>query len=200
MSPERAIKTYDWIVVGGGITGANRELNATAPCLSELDTDIQFRELDLLLTISAGNDPEAAAAAYAHFAIPPKLLSVAEACTLEPLLNPDAIAGALSVKHGHIQPEITTQGYTQAFVRLHGVMQQKQVLGLLQEGDRITGVKTATENYHSANVVICGGGLSRHLLKSADIPIRLYFTEIEQGSPPLLGVGGIAGTFRCRQD
>jgi len=220
------MNTYDWIVVGGGITGAalSYELTdigfsvllleqhaslqgasrfsygglaywaGTTPLMqqlcesgieryrslsAELDSDIQFRELDLLLTISAGNDPEAAAAACAHFAIPPKLLSVAEACALEPLLNPKAIAGALSVKHGHIQPEIATQGYTQAFLRAGGVMQLAQVLGLLREGKQITGVKTVTENYHGANVVICAGGLSRHLLRSAGIPIRLYFTHAE---------------------
>lgn len=220
------MKTYDWIVVGGGITGAalSYELariglsvllveqhaplkgatrysygglaywSGTTPLTrqlcaegiarhrtlsEELDTDTQFRELDLLLTISADSDPEAAAASYAHFAIPPRLLSVKEACALEPLLNGEAIAGALTVQHGHIQPEITTQGYNQAFLRAGGVMQVAQVLGLLQEGDRTTGVKTTTETYHGANVVICAGGFSRALLKSAGIPVRLYFTHAE---------------------
>ena len=49
-------------------------------------------------------------------------------------------------------------------------------------------MKTATETYHSANVVICAGGLSRHLLKSADIPIRLYFTHTKLIETPPVDV------------
>ena len=229
------MKTFDWIVVGGGITGAALSyelakigfsvllLEQHAPlqgatrfsygglaywsgttsttrqlCESgikryrtlseELDTDIQFRELDLLLTISADSNPEAGAAAYAHFAIPPRLLSVAEACALEPLLNPEAIAGALTVKHGHIQPKVTAQGYNRAFLRAGGLMQIAQVLELLKEDNRTRGVKTTAATYHSANVVICAGGLSRHLLKLAGIPTRLYFTHAELIETPPVDV------------
>ncbi|MEH2269621.1 MAG: FAD-dependent oxidoreductase, partial [Nostoc sp.] len=152
------MKTYDWIVVGGGITGAalayelvksgfsvllleqhSRPQNATRYSYGglaywsgntsltrllceeaiaryhilsqELDADIQFRELDLLLTISAASDPEATAALYNDFAIPPRLLSIQEACELEPQLNREAISGALTVKHGHIHPEKTSLAY-----------------------------------------------------------------------------------------
>ncbi|MEH1818861.1 MAG: FAD-binding oxidoreductase [Nostoc sp.] len=215
------MKTYDWIVVGGGITGAalayelaktgfsvllleqySTPQNATRYSYGglaywsgstpltrllceeaiaryhildqELGADIQFRELDLLLTISADNDPETTAASYNHFAIPPRLLSVQEACELEPLLNREAISGALTVKHGHIHPEKTAQAYIQAFERAGGEMQISQVLQVLQDG-----VKTTTATFHSANVVICAGGLSRQLLKSAGIPIKLYFTHAE---------------------
>ncbi|MEH1978172.1 MAG: FAD-binding oxidoreductase [Nostoc sp.] len=215
------MKTYDWIVVGGGITGAalayelaktglsvllleqySTSQNATRSSYGglaywsgttpltrllceeaiaryhilaqELDADIQFRELDLLLTISADSDPEATAASYNHFAIPPRLLSVQEACELEPLLNREAISGALTVKHGHIHPEKTAQAYIQAFERAGGEIQISQVLQVLQDG-----VKTTTATFHSANVVICAGGLSRQLLKSAGISIKLYFTHAE---------------------
>ncbi|MGJ5628936.1 NAD(P)/FAD-dependent oxidoreductase [Nostoc sp. CALU 1950] len=215
------MKIYDWIVVGGGITGAAlayelvktgfavllleqystpenatrysygglaywsgntpltrllcEEAIARYHILSqELDADIQFRELDLLLTISAANDPDATAVSYNHFAIPPRLLSVQEACELEPQLNREAISGALTVKHGHIHPEKTAQAYIQAFLRAGGEMQITQVLQVLQDG-----VKTTTATFHSANVVICAGGLSRQLLKSAGVSIKLYFTHAE---------------------
>ncbi|MEH1848881.1 MAG: FAD-binding oxidoreductase [Nostoc sp.] len=222
------MKTYDWIVVGGGITGAalayelaktgfsvllleqystpqnatrysygglaywsgtttlTRQLCEDAMSTTgyayaryhilsqELDADIEFRELDLLLTISAASDPEATAASYNHCAIPPRLLSVQEACELEPLLNREAISGALTVKHGHIHPQKTAQAYIQAFERAGGEMQITQVLQVLQDG-----VKTTTATFHSANVVICAGGLSRQLLKTAGIPIKLYFTHAE---------------------
>lgn len=141
------MKPYDWIIVGGGITGAalsyelvkngfsvllleqqvplkgatrysygglaywsgttalTRQLctegiKCYRTLANELEAETQFRELDLLLTIPHDKDPEEVAVTYAQFAIPPKLLSVQAACILEPLLNPAAITGALTVKHG----------------------------------------------------------------------------------------------------
>ncbi|WP_414542050.1 NAD(P)/FAD-dependent oxidoreductase [Nostoc sp. CCY0012] len=215
------MKTYDWIVVGGGIKGAalayelrktgfsvllleqeTTPQNATRYSYGglaywsgstpltcklleeaiaryrildqELDADTQFRELDLLLTIAANGDPDATAASYAHVGIPPQLISVQDACELEPLLNPQAIAGALTVKHGHIHPEKTTQAYIQAFLRLGGEMQITQVLEVIKQG-----VKTTTATYHAANTVICAGGLSRQLLQSSGIFMKVYFTHAE---------------------
>ncbi len=229
------MKTYDWIVVGGGIAGAalGYELltkgfsvlllekdatlqNATRysygglaywsgtseltrqlcqegielyrSLSEELDTDTQFRELDLLLTIDPDDDPQAVADDYARFAIPPTLLSVEEACELEPLLNRNAIAGALTVRHGHIHPDKTNQGYSEAFRRAGGEIQIAQVVELLREGDRIKGVKTPKQNYHAANTVVCAGGLSRALLKAAGIPVRVYFTHAELIETPRVDI------------
>ncbi|MBE9187032.1 FAD-binding oxidoreductase [Microcoleus sp. LEGE 07076] len=220
------MKSYDWIVVGGGITGVavSYELrkkgfavlllerdtamqNATRfsygglaywsgttdltrqlcqegierhrNLSAQLDADTEFRELDLLLTIDAGSDAEKVAANYAHFAIPPQLLSVAEAGDLEPLLNKSAIAGALTVRHGHISPTATNQAYCQAFVRLGGTVEFAEVTGLIAEGNRISGVKTVGENYACENAVICAGGWSRSLLKAAGISAGVYFTRAE---------------------
>jgi glycine/D-amino acid oxidase-like deaminating enzyme len=230
------MKTYDWIVIGSGITGAalayeltkigfyvllldqqlrpenathysygglaywsgmtpmtrllGREAIARHRILSqELDADTQLRELDLLLTIAADCDPDAIAASYADCDIPPRLLSIQEASELEPLLNRQAIAGALTVKHGHIHPTATVQAYIQKFLRLGGEMQISQVLELqtasnthispLTDGVQFTGVKTTTATFHSANIVVCAGGLSRQLLKSAGIMMKLYFSHAE---------------------
>ncbi|BAZ20477.1 hypothetical protein NIES4073_13530 [Kalymmatonema gypsitolerans NIES-4073] len=224
------MKTYDWIVVGAGITGAALayelakggckvlllEQNATPDNATrysygglafwsgttpltrqlcdegrarhrilsqELDADTELRELDLLLTISADADPEAVAASYTRFAIPPKLLSVKEACELEPLLNQEDLAGALTVKHGHIHPEKTTQAYIDAFVRAGGEMEITQVLQILQNQ-----VKTTNEIYYTANTVVCAGGLSRELLKSSGISTKLYFTHAEMIETPPVDV------------
>lgn len=220
------MKTYDWIVVGGGITGAalsyelrkagfsvllleqdaslqgatrysygglaywagTSDLTRTlcqegkqryGVLAQELDADIQFREMDLLLTISAQDDPQKVAATYANFATPPQLLSVEEAGKLEPLLNKNAISGALTVRHGQIQPEITNQAYLEAFRRAGGEMQIAQVVELLRQGDTISGVKTQKTTYHAHRTVICAGGLSRAFLKAANIPARIYFTCAE---------------------
>nr|WP_317623931.1 FAD-binding oxidoreductase [Oscillatoria nigro-viridis] len=223
---ELPMKSYDWIVVGGGITGAalSYELakkgfavlllerdatmqNATRfsygglaywsgttdltrqlcregierhrHLSAQLDADTEFRELDLLLTIDAGNDVEKVAANYAHFAIVPQLLSVAEAGELEPLLNKSAIAGALTVRHGHISPTATNTAYCQGFLRLGGTIEFAEVIGLIQEGNRISGVKTVHESYACKNAVVCAGGWSRSFLKAAGVSAGVYFTRTE---------------------
>jgi len=215
------MKTYDWIVIGGGITGATlayelrkagfgvllleeyeRPQNATrysygglaywagnTPLTQqlcedaiaryhilsqELDADIEFRELDLLLTISAGSNAEAIAKLYSNCAVVPRLLTPKAAGELEPLLNQQAISGALTVKHGHIHPQKTAQAYIQAFLRGGGEVQVNKVLQILKNG-----VQTTNATYHSANVAICAGGLSRQLLKSAGISFKIYFTHAE---------------------
>lgn len=220
------MRTYDWIVIGGGITGAalayelakkgfsvllleqhaplqgatrysygglaywagttdlTRQLCAEGierhrTLAQELDADTQFCELDLVLTISADQDPGQVVASYSHFAIPPRLLNPEEACILEPLLNPDAIAGVLTFRHGHIEPERTTQGYIQAFCRAGGEVQIAQIVELNREGTKIQGVRTPKQAYFAANTVVCAGGFSRTLLKAAGIPLSLYFTHAE---------------------
>ena len=220
------MKSYDWIVVGGGITGASLSYelakkgfavlllerdptmqNATRfsygglaywsgttdltrllcqegierhrNLSAELDADTEFRELDLLLTIDAGSDPEKVAANYAHFAITPQLLSVAEAGELEPLLNKNAVAGALTLRHGHISPTSTNKAYCQGFLRLGGTIEFAEVIGFIEEGNRISGVKTAQGIYRCENAVVCAGGWSRSLLKLAGISVGVYFTRAE---------------------
>ncbi|MDB9448093.1 NAD(P)/FAD-dependent oxidoreductase [Anabaena sp. CS-542/02] len=225
------MNNYDWIVVGGGITGAAiayelRKIGSSVLLLEqhqtaqnatrysygglaywsgttpltrqlcqesiavyqnlnqELEAQTELREIDLLLTIAADQDPKATAASYSHVAIPPQLLDIKQACELEPVLNPHSIAGALTVKHGHINPHKTTQAYIQAFLRAGGEMEIAQVIDFqtissADTGIKLTGVRTTIETYHCDNVVICAGGFSRQLLKLAGIPIKLYFTHAE---------------------
>jgi glycine/D-amino acid oxidase-like deaminating enzyme len=225
------MKTYDWIVVGGGITGAALAYELVRKEASvlllekdierqgatrysygglaywsgtseltrqlceegierhrilseELDADTQFRELDLLLTIDRDDDPQARAASYERFAIPPKLLSVEEACESEPLLNRREIAGALTVRHGHINPEQTNQGYIRAFRRAGGKLDIAEAVELLRDSDRIKGVRTLQRTYHAANTVVCAGGLSRALLKASGFDVPVYFTHAEMLETP----------------
>jgi glycine/D-amino acid oxidase-like deaminating enzyme len=225
------MKTYDWIVIGGGITGSalayelvkkkfqvlllekdsspksatlysygglaywsgttdlTRQICAEGIELhrnlsQELEADTEFREIDLVLTIDAGNDPQTVAAQYSQFAIAqpgrspisPNILSVEEACELEPLLNPDAIAGVLKLPHGHIHPQKTNLAYQQAFLRAGGEIVIAEVLDFIKQGETIGGVKTDKQIYHSANTVVCAGGLSRSLLARAGIKVKNYFT------------------------
>ena len=146
---------------------------------SELDSDTQFRELDLLLTIAPSENPDEIADQYTKFAIPPKLISAASACELEPQLNPAAIAAALTVRHGHVHPTAIVAAYNQAFKRLGGKILIAAVTDLTRVSDRITGVLTSTQTFAAGNVAIAAGAASRSLLKAASIPVRLYYTQAE---------------------
>ena len=223
--------TYDWIVIGAGITGASLayELsqqnfkvlllektpqpdNATLYSYGglaywagtdeltrtlgqqgielhrrlseELDADTEFRELDLVLTIDRQDDPETIAQNYDRFAIKPELLSVRDACILEPLLNPNAISGVLKLPHGHIQAQKTTDAYIQALIRNGGEIIYERVIELLFEGDRIIGVATKVNRYLGANVVVCAGGFSRSLLRKSGITVNNEFTYAQLITTP----------------
>ena len=218
--------TYNWIVIGAGITGAclayelsqqglnvlliekdKTPNNATVYSYGglaywsgtdkltrtlggegielhrnlsqELDADTEFRDLDLVLTIDRQDDPEVILQNYARFAITPELLSVNDACILEPLLNPNAISGALKLPHGHIHPQKTTEAYLQAFERNNGVIIYDRVIDLLHQGDSVVGVQTENDTYQADNTVVCAGGLSRSLLQQANIEVENYYTHAQ---------------------
>lgn len=227
------MRTYDWIVIGAGITGAclayelskqgfgvllleknTNPDNATVYSYGglaywsgtdeitrtlgeegielhrnlseELEGETEFREADLVLTIDRQDDPEMISQNYQHFAITPELLSVNDACTLEPLLNPNAIAGVLRLPHGQIHPQKTTNAYLQAFESNGGTIIYEQVLDFLRQGDDVIGVQTEHNNYHSANTIVCAGGLSRSLLQQTGINVSNYFTHSQLiVTPPL---------------
>jgi glycine/D-amino acid oxidase-like deaminating enzyme len=220
------MNTHDWLVVGGGITGAalgyelrkqgfsvlllepDRALeNATRYSYGglaywsgtsaltrqlceegielhrhlgdELEAETEFREIDLLLPIYPEDDMAAIAADYQAFPIQPRQLTPTEAKELEPLLNSEAIAGALQLPHAHINPQKTNRAYLQAFVRNGGKWVSDRAVDLVQEGDGAIGVKTPQNTYFAQNLAICAGAFSRALLKTAGVAVKLYFTQAE---------------------
>lgn len=224
------MKTYDWIVIGGGIggvalsyelarqglqvllieqsvnlTGASRfsyggvaywagttpltrQLGAESftkyeQLSDELESEIQFRVLDLVMTIPVEGDVTQAAHAYAHCAAPPSVISPVIAKELEPQLNPDALGGALTCRHGHIEPMLTVEAYRRAAETLGvEVVVAKVETIKIQDGlgDRyIQGVNVHQVDYPSQNVIIAAGGLSRWLLSSVGVNLPIYFTHAE---------------------
>lgn len=220
------MKTYDWIVIGGGLAGSalSYELatvgfsvllldqyalpdNATRysyggiaywsgttelsrqlcregiaihrTLSAELDSSTQFRELDLLLTIAPDRSPEEVAEAYSIVEIQPTLISAADACDIEPLLNREAISAALHLKHGSVTPELVVKAYNQAFIRAGGDMQVAPVLELARQGDRVDGVITPDETYGATQVAVCAGAMSRLLLQTSGLAVRTYFSHAE---------------------
>jgi glycine/D-amino acid oxidase-like deaminating enzyme len=229
-------KTYDWLVVGGGLTGAmlGYELaragfaialleqqfpphNATRysyggiafwsgtdrtvggvstrqlcregrdrydQLCEELPGEIAFRELDLLLTIAPNSDPQQVAQSYTKFAIPPQLLDVQQACELEPLLNPNAIAGALTVRHGHVHPEKLVLALYEGIKQLGGELICDRAVDLQRESDRIRGVRGVENTYTAKQTAICVGGMARAFLAKVGIHVPIYFTHAEAIETP----------------
>ncbi|HTL90593.1 MAG TPA: FAD-binding oxidoreductase [Leptolyngbya sp.] len=220
------MQTYDWIVVGAGITGASLSYELTQQGFSvllldrafnplsatrfsyggiaywsgttdlmrqlcaegrsihqtlsaELDADTEFREIDLLLTIAPESDPAKLTAAYANFATPPQFLTVEAACELEPLLNPDGICGALTVKHGHIDAEKTARSYIRAMQRSSGTYKTATVINFVNGN-----VITSEGRFAAGKIAVCLGGLTRQFLKTMGMTIAQYFTHTEMIETP----------------
>lgn len=185
---------YGGVAYWAGTTALTRQLcqegiHQLRELSAELEQDIQFRDLDLVLTIPSWCDPTSISATYAHFAIPPQLVDVQTACEIEPLLNPLALSGAVTVKHGHLHLGVTVDAYRQAFMRLGGQVQTATVTGFIradQNLDRVVGVQCGRDTFVAENVVICAGALGRSLLKSTGISVPLYFTHAELiETPPI---------------
>lgn len=145
----------------------------------ELGMTTEFRELDLLLTFAPDVDGASLVGNYSRFAIAPHLISAQTACELEPQLDINAIGGAFTVKHGHVNPVKTLEAFNQAFRRLGGQQLVAEVTGLVCLKNRVTGITTSTQAYAAGNVVVAAGGHSRQLLKDAQFTIPLYHTHAE---------------------
>jgi glycine/D-amino acid oxidase-like deaminating enzyme len=182
-APDNAtVYSYGGLAYWSGTTEFTRKLyregiDIHRNLCEELGADTQFREIDLLLTIDRTDDPVAVAKTFESFEIPPRLLTVAEAIELEPLLNPEAIAGALQLPHGHIHTEKTNRAYQQAFVRHGGTIALEPALELLQSDRTIRGVRTPIAEYLAKTTIVCAGGLTRSFLQSAGITVPCYFTR-----------------------
>lgn len=176
--------SYGGIAYWSGTTALTQQLCQEGIAIhrqlpEELGAATQFRDIDLLMPIAPDRDPSAIAALYAACAIPPQVISGAEACEIEPLLDRNAIAAALHVKHGQVDPELTVKVYRQGLLHRGGAIQIAETVGLLSSQGRITGVVTPTETLTANQVVICAGAMSRALLRAAGLPIQHYFTQAE---------------------
>jgi glycine/D-amino acid oxidase-like deaminating enzyme len=218
--------TYNWLVIGGGITGSalayelskksyqvlllekdtqadNATLysygglpywSGTTPLTrqlgqegielyrhlsTELDADLEFRELDLLLTVNAEDNLAKVAQNYQQFAIQPEILESSAACQLQPLLNENAISGALRLPHGQVNAHQTAIAYQKAFLRNGGTIKYERVTDFIRHQDNIQGVITTQNTYQAANTVVCAGGLTHSLLKTAGIKTKTYFTHAQ---------------------
>lgn len=183
LSPANAtLYSYGGLAYWSGTTEFTRKLYREGIDLhrnlsAELGADTGFREIDLLLAIEPDDDPETVVKNYDAFDIRPRLLNPRDAVELEPLLNSEAIAGALHLPHGHIDAAATARAYRRAFLRLGGTIAIEPALELIIDNGRVRGVRTPTGEYKANTTIVCAGGLTRSFLREAGISVKCYFTR-----------------------
>jgi glycine/D-amino acid oxidase-like deaminating enzyme len=182
LADNATLYSYGGLPFWSGITPLARQLGQEGIELyrhlaTELNADLEFRELDLLLTVNAEDNPALVAQNYQKFAIQPEILDAKTACQIEPLLDKNTISGVLKLPHGQVNAQKTALAYQQAFQRSGGKIKYEKVISLIRDRDNIQGVITTQNTYQADNTVVCTGGLTRSLLKTAGITTQIYFTH-----------------------
>ncbi|KGA35089.1 glycerol-3-phosphate dehydrogenase [Pectobacterium brasiliense] len=103
-----------------------------------------------------------------------------EALRLEPAANP-ALIGAVRVPDGSVDPfRLTAANMIDACEHGAEVLTYHEVIGLIRQGDRITGVrvfdhKKGVETEIYAQVVVNAGGIwGQHIAEYADLRVRMF--------------------------
>ncbi|GAB3885644.1 hypothetical protein GCM10029964_048640 [Kibdelosporangium lantanae] len=80
--------------------------------------------------------------------VPSRIVSVAEACALSPLVSPEGLlAAAYSPRDGHCTPEAVVQGYASAARRFGArIVTGCEVTGIVVSDGEITAVRTSNED------------------------------------------------------
>ena len=170
-----------WYGASGALGQLFTEGKARHEVLSEeLGMDTQFQRRQILFALDHPNDPnlDATIAQYQQLDKEFELLSPEAACKVEPLLNPRAIAGALSIEQGHVNPVALNQAYQQGIARHGGKIMPGRVEQLQGSSDSCI-VTTSEETYYGEHAIVCAGGWTRQLLSKAGIKIPVYFTHAE---------------------
>ncbi|MBJ7899702.1 MAG: FAD-dependent oxidoreductase [Cyanobacteria bacterium RI_101] len=140
----------------------------------ELGAGTEYRELDLLLYLQPGDDPQILAQNFQSCRMAPQFLDAETSVELEPQLNPGAITGAFRVPHGHVHPGKLLNAYLGAFTRLGGEIVLEKVQSLAPKE-----VKTTQNVYRSEHVVLCNGAEARGFLQSLGLNPALYFSQAQ---------------------
>jgi sarcosine oxidase subunit beta len=119
--------------------------------------------------------------------VPSRMLSVAEACALAPLIRPDGlVAAAFSPRDGHCTPEAVVAGYA-AGARRHGavIRQHCAVTGIETRGGTITAVHTSRGPVPADTVVCAAGAWSAGIgeLVGVELPVRPLRRQIRVTEP-----------------
>ncbi|WP_231332510.1 NAD(P)/FAD-dependent oxidoreductase [Actinomadura graeca] len=167
-----------------------RSLEAFARFGTRPGQEIDLRRVGYLFLLSRPEDVaafERSVALQNALGVPSRMLTVAEARRLSPLVAPDGLlAAAYSPDDGHCTPESVVLGYA-AGARRHGarIRTRCEVLGVDVDGGRVTGVRTAAGRVAAAAVVCAAGAWSAAVgaMAGVDLPVEPLRRQIAVTGP-----------------
>ena len=114
-----------------------------------------------------------------------RMISIEEACKIEPQLNPDLYGALYSPTSGKVNPIRLTFAYVLAAKRLGAqVLSNTEVTDVLVKMGRVMGVETSKGTYYADQVIDAAGSWAAEIAAMAgvDLPIRprkgqLFITE-----------------------
>ncbi|MFD1050805.1 NAD(P)/FAD-dependent oxidoreductase, partial [Kibdelosporangium lantanae] len=126
--------------------------------------------------------------------VPSRIVSVAEACALSPLVSPEGLlAAAYSPRDGHCTPEAVVQGYASAARRFGArIVTGCEVTGIVVSDGEITAVRTSNEDILTSVVVCAAGAWAGSVgdMAGVDLPVRPLRRQIRVTEPlPWLPAG-----------
>jgi sarcosine oxidase subunit beta len=152
--------------------------------------DIDLRQDGYLFLLDDPADVQAFEAGVAlqnALGVPSRMVDVAEACGLSPLVTPDGLlAGAYSPRDGHCTPEAVVQGYAAGARRLGArIRQHCAVTGISVDGGEIVGVRT-DQGFVRTSVVVCAAGAwsaAIGAMAGVSLPVRPLRRQIRVTEP-----------------
>lgn len=133
-------------------------------------------------------------------------LDTANAREIAPALTPDFAGASFCPTDGHADNILTVEAYAEAAKRYGArIIGDAEVIEIVTNGEKVSGVKTATDTYSADSVVVAAGIYTPRLLGTLDLhlPITITQTPVVQTVPtdkitlkPVLGVA--AGNFAVR--
>jgi len=130
----------------------------------------------VVATTEAGAAPlRAFAQSQAAVGVEVEHLSAAEALTLEPDLNPALTAAVHYPQDAQLQPVVATEALLASARRAGAtVLANREVVGAVRAGSRVTGVRTASETIDAGAVLVAAGPWSGEVADAlgADLPVR----------------------------
>jgi glycine/D-amino acid oxidase-like deaminating enzyme len=160
--------------------------------------DIDFHQVGYLFLLDSRADVASfreAVATQQRLGVPSRLITVAEAAELSPLISTDGLlAAAYSPADGYCSPESVVLGYATAARRLGArIIPHCAVTGIQATAGRITAVTTAAGTISAPAVICAAGPWSRQVAEWAgvDLPVtplrrQILVTGPVPGLPPRL--------------
>ncbi len=175
-----------------------RSLEAFGRFTERPGQDIDLRRVGYLFLLSRPEDValfERSVALQNALGVPSRMLAVAEARALSPLISTDGLlAAAYSPEDGHVTPESVVLGYA-AGARRHGAHLRTgcEVLAIERRDGELTAVVTSHGRIETATVICAAGAWSAAVgtMVGVDLPVTPYrrqvvVTEPVPGLPPVV--------------